>query len=126
LAAYLRAQPQRFSRSIALLAMLADKDAVGVVASVRDVFSDWWVAPLPGPRGGGTSRLLDALADNGIAAQRIRVFDSVTAACAQSASLLAETDRMIIFGSFLTVSEALSCHHGAPRSNHHFSSTGSS
>ncbi|MCL2872869.1 MAG: bifunctional tetrahydrofolate synthase/dihydrofolate synthase [Betaproteobacteria bacterium] len=108
LAAYLRAQRQRFSRSVALLGMLADKDAVGVIASVRDVFDEWWIAPLPGPRGGGTARLRDALAANGIAAARVRIFDSVTAACAFGASSLAETDRMIVFGSFLTVSEALS------------------
>jgi dihydrofolate synthase/folylpolyglutamate synthase len=108
LAAYLRAQPQRFSRSVALLGMLADKDATGVIADVRDVFDDWWVAPLPGPRGGKTSRLIDALSANGIAAAHIRVFDSVTAACAYGASSLAGTDRMAVFGSFLTVSEALS------------------
>jgi len=110
LAAYLRsqAQQQRFSRSVALLGMLADKDAVGVIASVRDVFDEWWIAPLPGLRGGGAARLREALAVNGIAAERIRIFDSVTAACAFGASTLAETDRMIVFGSFLTVSEALS------------------
>ncbi|MCL2297837.1 MAG: hypothetical protein FWC35_06185 [Proteobacteria bacterium] len=108
LAAYLRAQPQAFSRSVALIGMLADKDATGVIANVREVFDDWWVAPLPGPRGGGTSRLLDALSANGIAAERVRTFDSVAAACAYGASSLAETDRMTVFGSFLTVSEALS------------------
>ncbi|MCL2309070.1 MAG: bifunctional tetrahydrofolate synthase/dihydrofolate synthase [Proteobacteria bacterium] len=108
LAAYLRAQPQRFSRSVVLLGMLADKDAAGVIAGVRDVFDDWWVAPLPGPRGGGVARLLDALSANGIVAERIRVFDSVTAACAYGASSLAGADRMVVFGSFLTVSEALS------------------
>ncbi len=108
LAAYLRAQPQRVSRSIALLGMLADKDATGVIASVRDVFDGWWVAPLPGPRGGGVLRLLEALSANGIASERIRTFDSVTAACAHGASTLTGTDRMAVFGSFLTVSEALS------------------
>jgi dihydrofolate synthase/folylpolyglutamate synthase len=107
LAAYLQAQPQQFSRSIALFGMLTDKDIVGVIASVRDVFDEWWVAPLPGPRGGGISRLLDALSANGITAERTRVFDSVTAACVYGASSLAGTDRMVAFGSFLTVSEAL-------------------
>ncbi|MDR2172972.1 MAG: bifunctional folylpolyglutamate synthase/dihydrofolate synthase [Burkholderiales bacterium] len=108
LAAYLRSQPQRFSRSVALLGMLADKDAAGVIVSVREVFDDWWVAPLPGPRGGGTSRLIETLLANGIATERIRAFESVAAACAYGASSLAETDRMAVFGSFLTVSEALS------------------
>ncbi|MDR2709789.1 MAG: bifunctional folylpolyglutamate synthase/dihydrofolate synthase [Burkholderiales bacterium] len=108
LAAYWWAQSQRFSRSVALLAMLADKDAAGVIAGVRDVFDEWWIAPLPGPRGGGAARLCDTLLANGIAADRIRVFDSVTAACAYGASSLAETDRMAIFGSFLTAAEALS------------------
>ncbi|MDR2016060.1 MAG: bifunctional tetrahydrofolate synthase/dihydrofolate synthase [Burkholderiales bacterium] len=107
LAAYLRAQPQQFSRSIALFGILTDKDIVGVIASVRDVFDEWWVAPLPGPRGGGISRLLDALSANGITAELTRVFDSVTAACTHAASSLAGTDRMVVFGSFLTVSEAL-------------------
>jgi folylpolyglutamate synthase/dihydropteroate synthase len=79
-----------------------------VIASVREVFDEWWVAPLPGPRGGGTSRLIDALSANGIAAERIRAFESVAAACAYGASSLAEADRMTVFGSFLTVSEALS------------------
>ncbi|MDR0246838.1 MAG: bifunctional folylpolyglutamate synthase/dihydrofolate synthase [Burkholderiales bacterium] len=108
LAAFLREPPQRFSRSVALLGMLADKDVTGVIASVRDVFDEWWVTPLPGPRGGGTPRLLDALLANGIAAERVRAFDSVAAACAYGASSLTEADRMIVFGSFLTVSEALS------------------
>lgn len=94
-------------KTFAIFAMLADKDIEGVVRCLRDAVDIWWLAPLSGPRGADTARLRQALSANGIRNDAMRDFPDVRAACGEADTVLHKTDRMLIFGSFLTVSEAL-------------------
>ncbi len=94
-------------KTIALFAMLADKDIEGVARCVRDAVDQWWIAPLPGPRGANAARLREALIADGIDSQSIREFPDIASACREADALLHKADRMLIFGSFITVSEAL-------------------
>ena len=94
-------------QTIAVCAMLADKDAASVVAAVRHRVDRWFVAGLPGPRGDDGGRVGAALVGAGVAANTIRRFDGVSEAYAAARVEAGEADRIVVFGSFLTVSSAL-------------------
>ncbi|MFO1317024.1 MAG: bifunctional tetrahydrofolate synthase/dihydrofolate synthase [Burkholderiales bacterium] len=96
-----------FPATIAVFGMLADKDIDGVVAQLRSRVDRWHVATLPGPRGAGAARLRDALAAAGVDAAAVRAFDDVAGALAAAREAAGEADRIVVFGSFLTVAAAL-------------------
>jgi dihydrofolate synthase/folylpolyglutamate synthase len=96
-----------FPETTAVFAMLADKDVGGVVEAVRGRIDRWYVAPLPGPRGASAATLRDALLVAGVAATAVRAFDDVPAAFAAARGHAGEADRIVVFGSFLTVAAAL-------------------
>ncbi len=91
----------------AVFGMLADKDIAGVVAVLRGAVDRWHVATLPGPRGASGEALAAVLRAGGIAPEAIRRFDDVAAAYAAARESAGEADRIIVFGSFLTVAAAL-------------------
>jgi dihydrofolate synthase / folylpolyglutamate synthase len=97
----------RFARTIAVFGILADKDVVGVIAAMKARIDRWFVASLRGPRGADAAELRQELAGAGVAAGAIRTFDDVAAAFAAARDEAGEADRIIIFGSFLTVAAAL-------------------
>jgi dihydrofolate synthase/folylpolyglutamate synthase len=91
----------------AVFGMLADKDIRGVVEAIRGSIDRWHVAPLPGPRGADAATLVAALRTGGVAADAIRAHGSVEAAFGAARLAAGETDRITVFGSFLTVSAVL-------------------
>jgi dihydrofolate synthase/folylpolyglutamate synthase len=93
--------------TIAVCAMLADKDAKSVVAALRPRVDRWFVAGLPGPRGDDGKRLRDALLAAGVTSETIRVFADVAQAYAAARDAAGEADRIVVFGSFLTVAAAM-------------------
>jgi dihydrofolate synthase/folylpolyglutamate synthase len=95
--------PQTF----AVCAMLADKDMRGVIDALRARIDRWFVAGLPGPRGGGPDRLRDALLAAAVDAGAIRAHEDVAAAFRAAREAATEADRIVVFGSFLTVAAAL-------------------
>ena len=94
-------------RTLAVFGMLADKDIEGVVAAVAARIDDWYVAPLPGPRGAAASRIAEALRAAGVNAASVHVSDDIDHAFAAARDAANETDRIAAFGSFLTVAAAL-------------------
>ena len=100
--------------TIAVCAMLADKDVSGIVAALRPRVDRWFVAGLPGARGGSGERLRDALRAAGVASEAIRVFTDVAQAYAVAREVAGEADRIVAFGSFLTVAAALSAEAHVP------------
>jgi len=94
--------------------MLQDKDVAGVIAASKAFVDRWWLAGLPGPRGLTAEQLAErvatalgsAAATDGICAisQHSGVDDALQAA-RQAAQ---GNDRIIVFGSFLTVAAVLS------------------
>jgi len=94
-------------RTHAVFAMLADKDIDGVVAAVAPRVDDWFVAPLPGPRGASAVRIAQAIEDAGVSAQSIHAFGDVQQAFAAAQERANEADRIAAFGSFLTVAAVL-------------------
>jgi len=93
--------------TIGVVGMLRDKDIAAVFGALKDRIDIWHVAPLPGPRGASADMLRAALLALGVPAQSIKTFDGVDDALRQAREIAGETDRIVVFGSFLTVAAAL-------------------
>jgi dihydrofolate synthase / folylpolyglutamate synthase len=92
----------------AVFGMLADKDIRGVVDAVKARIDRWYVATLPGPRGARAETIVGELRAAGVAAHAIRAYDTIESACRAARFAAGEADRILVFGSFLTVAAALS------------------
>lgn len=92
-------------RRLAVFSMLADKDIDGVLSLLKDQFDEWYVAPLHLPRGLSQQSLLNAFEQNQIT--QIHSFDTIETACETALSVATENDRIVVFGSFHTVAEAM-------------------
>lgn len=90
----------------AVFGMLADKDIAGVVRALRPRIDLWRVADLPGPRGAAADALRDVLLAEGVAPEAIRAHASIAAALDAARAEAGEADRIVVFGSFLTVAAA--------------------
>ena len=89
-----------------VLAMLADKDAAAVAAELRRVVSAWYCAGLDGDRGQTGAALAGCLGQSGEPLE-IHVFQSVGLALDAAVSDSGPDDAVLVFGSFLTATEAL-------------------
>jgi len=93
--------------TVAVLGILRDKDIDGVIAAARSRIDRWFVATLPPPRGASAQLVRERLEAAGVAPQAIRSFDDPGDAFRAARESVSEADRMIVFGSFLTVAAAL-------------------
>jgi dihydrofolate synthase/folylpolyglutamate synthase len=91
----------------AVLGMLADKDIDAVIAAVRARIDRWYVVSLPGARGASAAQLRERLLRADVDAASIHAFDDVIAAYEAATFSAGEADRIVVFGSFLTVAAAL-------------------
>jgi dihydrofolate synthase/folylpolyglutamate synthase len=91
----------------AVMGMLADKDIDAVIAPLRERIDRWFVASLPGARGASAAQLRERLLGAGVSADAIRIFDDFAAAYEAATISAGEADRIVVFGSFLTVAAAL-------------------
>jgi dihydrofolate synthase / folylpolyglutamate synthase len=90
----------------AVVGMLADKDVAGALALIRGRVDHWLLASLPGPRGLTSEALADRLGEAGIAGD-VRTFATAAAAFSAAREGADASDRIAVFGSFLTVAEVL-------------------
>jgi len=93
-------------RTLAVLAMLGDKDMAGVVQAVAGRVDRWFLAGLPPPRGASAAQLRQALAAAGSAGEAT-LFADVVEAYRAACLAAAQDDRILIFGSFYTVAAVL-------------------
>lgn len=92
--------------TIAVLGMLRDKDIEGVLRAMAGRITRWHLATLGGPRGADAQTLERALRAAGAAEPASR-HPSVAAALASARGEAGESDKIVVFGSFLTVAEAM-------------------
>jgi dihydrofolate synthase / folylpolyglutamate synthase len=92
-------------RTLAVCGILADKDASGVAAELRDCIDAWWCASTVGERGRSGAALAQIVASQVTAA--IEVVDNPEAGCEAALAAAGPTDRIVVFGSFHTVGPAL-------------------
>lgn len=90
----------------AVVGMLGDKDVAGALALIRDRVDHWLPVSLPGPRGLSGEALADRLADAGITGD-VRIHPTPAVAFSAAREAAGAGDRIIVFGSFLTVADVL-------------------
>jgi dihydrofolate synthase / folylpolyglutamate synthase len=96
-----------FPTTHAVFAMLKDKDIAAVVSALKGRIDRWYVAPLAGARGIDVETLSNALIAAGVKDAQIQRFTSVFDAYAAARKIAEEADRIVVFGSFLTVAQAM-------------------
>jgi len=99
-------------KTIAVFAMLADKDIKGVVNAVKDEIDFWYVADVDHIRSAPASELVKVILEV-VPQARIKIFGSAADACKQACIDTevcidrSENDKIIVFGSFFTVSNVM-------------------
>ena len=93
--------------TIAVFGMFADKDMAGVAAAMRSRVDRWFVASLPGPRAASVAAIRDALVAAGVEAGALEDFPDIASAFIAATDIADEADRIVVFGSFLTVAAVL-------------------
>lgn len=91
-------------RTYVVFAAMSDKDLHGVVGPFIDVADGWFVAQGSADRG-ATGDSLHALLVS-LGARGAAAFDGIEAACAAARHAAAVGDRVVVFGSFVTVGAA--------------------
>jgi dihydrofolate synthase/folylpolyglutamate synthase len=94
-------------RTYAVFAALADKDAEGIARALRERIDRWFVAGTPGARGQSAARLAARMRDAGIDAAAIDASDDVADAWTKARDAATDADRIVVFGSFVTVARVL-------------------
>ncbi|RXZ32734.1 bifunctional tetrahydrofolate synthase/dihydrofolate synthase [Oxalobacteraceae bacterium CAVE-383] len=98
----------------AVFGAMADKDIDGILAQMKGHVDHWCVTDLPLPRAATAQQLKDKLLDAGVApefasnAERtIELFANPAEAYANAHRRAGENDRIVVFGSFLTVAAVM-------------------
>jgi dihydrofolate synthase / folylpolyglutamate synthase len=78
--------------------MLRDKDIAGVLREMAPRITRWHLASLPGPRGAPAALLKKELGAG-------KEYGTVSEAFAAALESAGENDKIVVFGSFLTVGE---------------------
>ena len=88
-------------QTIAVCGMLRDKDIAGVLAAVARRITRWHLATLSGPRGANADELAPHVQGE------VERFATPALAFAAAVKRAHENDKIVVFGSFLTVGEVL-------------------
>ena len=98
-------------KTIAVFAMLADKDIQGVIDALIKEIDAWYIADTQTARGASSSMLNDVIRQVSIEKQyqqpQVKLFTSTLQAYKQACFDVNENDRIIVFGSFFTVADVL-------------------
>jgi dihydrofolate synthase/folylpolyglutamate synthase len=95
-----------YENTLAVFAMLADKDIGGVVDAMRGRVDRWFVSAADAERAASADSVAKILAARGLE-ERTRTFATVAGALEAARREAGPNDRIVVFGSFHTVAEAL-------------------
>ena len=90
----------------AVFGAMRDKDIAGVIHQLKDQVDHWCVTDLPLARAAGAEQLKQLLLEQNVLAdpeRSIQCFSSPGSAYTYAQSKAGENDRIVVFGSFLTV-----------------------
>ncbi len=93
-------------RTFAVFGMLRDKDAAGVVDLLSDLVDRWFLVGLEGPRGRAAEALAEVVRARAASAG-LSCFSCAGHALRAARAEAAQDDKIIVFGSFHTVADAL-------------------
>lgn len=102
----LKTSRQNKGKTIAVFAMLADKDIKAVIDVVKSEIDSWYIAGIEHIRGCQAHELA-ALLVTILPNAQPKVFETVAQAYAQACIDMTENDKIIVFGSFFTVSNVM-------------------
>jgi dihydrofolate synthase/folylpolyglutamate synthase len=88
--------------TIAVCGMLRDKDIGAVVRELAPRITRWHVASLPAPRGATADEIASHIGDAAVGE-----YASPAAAFAAARERAGESDKIVVFGSFLTVADVM-------------------
>jgi dihydrofolate synthase/folylpolyglutamate synthase len=98
----------------AVFGAMADKDIDGIIVLLKEHVDHWCVTTLPSPRSATASAIEARLLAAGVQPSStpgsecsIQTFDDPTAAFTNAMKRAGESDRIVVFGSFLTVAAVL-------------------
>jgi dihydrofolate synthase/folylpolyglutamate synthase len=94
-------------RTSAVLGMLKDKDIDGVIRGMCSGIETWYVCDLDTERGASAQRLVEGLRAADVSARAIKTFRGPRAAYEAALRDARSIDRIVVFGSFHTVSPIL-------------------
>lgn len=103
LAATLRTMPP--ARTLAVFGMFKDKDIAEVLGTLAGDIDRWYVSSLPGPRGADANDIA------ALCSERVSTYETVADAWHAARRDASRTDRIIVFGSFLTVAAVMELSH---------------
>ena len=95
-----------FDRTYAVLGMLSDKDIAGALLPLKGKIDYWHVATLSGIRGTSAEKVAAIITDAGLGGEVV-CHASPAQAMQAAKGLAAESDRILVFGSFYMVAGAL-------------------
>ncbi|MFY9327626.1 MAG: bifunctional tetrahydrofolate synthase/dihydrofolate synthase [Georgfuchsia sp.] len=90
----------------AVFGMMADKDISGVIRAIKPYVTHWLVCTLSGSRAANAAQVAEQLRRDGVTVP-IREYLSAAEAFAYARGAAGENDRILIFGSFLTVADVM-------------------
>jgi dihydrofolate synthase/folylpolyglutamate synthase len=93
--------------TFAVFGMLRDKDMAAVVKALKGRITQWLPCTLPGPRAASADELAQILESAGIPGPHL-TFANPAAALAHARERAGDGDRIVAFGSFLTVADVMS------------------
>jgi dihydrofolate synthase/folylpolyglutamate synthase len=97
----------------AVFGSMLDKDIAGVIGPLKEVIDHWCVATLPSPRAESGENLLAMLQQAGVESDQaggertVQKFADAKQAYLAARGRAGEDDRIVVFGSFLTVAAVL-------------------
>lgn len=94
----------KFTRTLAVFAMLKDKDIAGAIDALAGQVDEWFVGSIQAARGADAAFLAKLLSERGAL---VHSHADVSAALAGARRSAQGNDRITVFGSFYTVAEAL-------------------
>jgi dihydrofolate synthase/folylpolyglutamate synthase len=92
-------------RTLAVCGILADKDAAGVAAELKDCVHAWWCVTTDGDRSRRGYSLAQTVKQE--VAAPVEAADSTSAGCAAALASAQPRDRIVVFGSFHVVGPAM-------------------
>ncbi|CAG4883443.1 bifunctional folylpolyglutamate synthase and dihydrofolate synthase [Georgfuchsia toluolica] len=90
----------------AVFGMMADKDIAGVIRAVKPWVTHWLVCTLPGSRAANAAQLAELLRHEGVT-EPIGEYPSAAEAFAYARGAAEDNDKILVFGSFLTVADVM-------------------
>lgn len=95
-----------YQNTHAVFSMLSDKDISAVVEAVKHRFDTWHIAPTAHPRGASVETLKKIVASVA-PGKPLFAYSNIISAHEHACESAAQNDRVVVFGSFYTVSEVL-------------------